>query len=446
VALGDLGGELSPFPYVMTFPQDEHERLLIDLLAREGVTVERRVELTGFVQEPGGVRAELRASDGATSWMTARYIAGCDGAHSAVRAALGSGFVGGTYDHLFYVADVRAHGPMMNGELHVALDTQDLLAVFPLADADGGAGSERDVGRARFIGTIPAAVEARARERTPGWDDVSPDLLRRLHIDVAEVRWFSTYRVHHRVAPHFRHGRAFLLGDAAHVHSPVGGQGMNTGLGDAVNLAWKLAAVLDGRAHESLLDTYEAERIAFARRLVATTDRAFTAASSPTRWARFVRLTLLPLLIPAVFRFVPTRRFMFRTVSQIGIHYRRSAISAGRAGDVHGGDRLPWIRVEQGSAAAGDNHAALADLDWQVHVYGSARGDLREACARRALPLHVFSLPASRRARAGLRRDAVYLVRPDGYVAWADPTADPARLAAFLDRHSIVARTIRAPG
>ncbi len=300
VVLGDLGGELSPFPYVTTYPQDEHERLLIDLLGREGVTVERPVELVGFVQETGSVRAELRLPDGATSPVTARYIAGCDGAHSAVRAALGEGFVGGTYDHLFYVADVRAHGPMMNGELHVALDSEDLIAVFPLADVDaaGGAGS-RQVGRARLIGTMPAAVEAEAGSRALGWDDVSPDLLRRLHIDVAEVRWFSTYRVHHRVASQFRRGRAFLLGDAAHVHSPVGGQGMNTGLGDAVNLAWKLAAVLDGRADEALLDTYEPERIAFARRLVATTDRAFTAATSPTRWSRFVRLTLLPAAGPS---------------------------------------------------------------------------------------------------------------------------------------------------
>lgn len=437
VVLGDIGGQLSAFPYVMTFPQDEHERLLIELLSRDGVTVDRPVELTGFVEGPDGVRAELRLPDGAMSPVRARYIAGCDGAHSAVRAALGEDFVGGTYDHLFYVADVRAHGPMMNGELHVALDTEDLLAVFPLADADDANG-RRDVGRARLIGTMPPEAEHGDREKTLSWDDVSPEILRRLHIDVAEVRWFSTYRVHHRVAPNFRRGRAFLLGDAAHVHSPVGAQGMNTGLGDAVNLAWKLAAVLDARADESLLDTYAAERMAFAHRLVATTDRAFVAASSPTRWARFVRLTLVPMLLPALFRFTPVRRLMFRTVSQIGIHYRHSAISDGRAGGVRGGDRLPWIRVDGTPAPDGDNHAVLAGLEWQVHIYGTARDGLRQACARRALPLHTFPLPSSRRARAGLRRDALYLVRPDGYVAWADPDADPARLEAFLDRHGVV--------
>src|SRR5436305_2571173 len=120
-------------------------------------------------------------------------------------------------------------------------------------------------------------------------------------IEVQQVHWFSTYRVHHRVADRFRQGRAFLLGDAGHIHSPVGGQGMNTGIGDAVNLAWKLAAVVHSRADASLLDSYEPERIAFARRLVATTDQAFTGVTSPGPIARRVRLDIVPLLVPTLF-------------------------------------------------------------------------------------------------------------------------------------------------
>src|SRR5207245_5269262 len=119
-----------------------------------------------------------------------------------------------------------------------------------------------------------------------------------MRIDVARVNWFSTYRVHHRVADRFRQGRSFLLGDAAHIHSPVGGQGMNTGIGDAVNLAWKLAAILRGRAQASILDRYEPDRIAFARRLVATTDRAFTGVTSSGAIARRIRLNIVPLLFP----------------------------------------------------------------------------------------------------------------------------------------------------
>ena len=137
----------------------------------------------------------------------------------------------------------------------------------------------------------------------PPSSDVSHQLINRLDLKVDRVNWFSTYHIHHRVAGHFSARRAFLLGDAAHIHSPVGGQGMNTGIGDAVNLAWKLAAVLHGRANIDLLDSYEPERVAFARRLVATTDRAFQFINSDGAIARFVRVHAVPLLMPALFRF-----------------------------------------------------------------------------------------------------------------------------------------------
>src|SRR5262249_37837652 len=170
--------------------------------------------------------------------------------------------------------------------------------------------------------------------------------LGRMRVDVERVNWFSTYHVHHRVADRFQRGRVFLAGDAAHVHSPVGGQGMNTGIGDAVNLAWKLADVLRGRADAGLLDTYEPERIEFARRLVATTDRVFILVTSRVPIARFVHLRVVPRMIPLLFARRAVRRLMFRTISQTTISYRDSRLSAGTAGRVHGGDRLPWVTLD----------------------------------------------------------------------------------------------------
>jgi FAD binding domain len=249
-----------------------------------------------------------------------------------------------------------------------------------------------------------------------------------ISIEVKRVNWFSTYRVHHRVAGHFRQGSAFLLGDAAHIHSPVGGQGMNTGIGDAVNLAWKLAAVLHGRAGVSLLDSYEPERIAFAQRLVATTDQAFTAVTSSGAIARFVRLHIVPLLLAPIYSFEPARRLMFRTVSQTAVNYRESSLSEGHAGKVHGGDRLPWVKSEANHV---DNFASLTSLDWQVHVYGDAAPEIRTVCQDRKLALHVFAW-GPEAARTGLRRNAVYLVRPDGYVALADPEASAHALTSYL--------------
>jgi 2-polyprenyl-6-methoxyphenol hydroxylase-like FAD-dependent oxidoreductase len=419
---GDMGAGLSPFPYALIFPQDEHERLLIDRLAEAGVHIERRTELLGFEAAAGRVLARLKRLDAASETCEAAYIAGCDGAHSAVRETLKIGFPGGTYDHLFYVADVGASGATMNGELHVALDRTDFLAVFPLKGA----------GRARLIGTV--REEAEHQQENLSWNDVSKRVIEWIRIDVERVNWFSTYRVHHRVADHFRKGCAFLLGDAAHIHSPVGGQGMNTGIGDAVNLAWKLAAVVQGRADASLLDSYEPERIAFARRLVATTDQAFTGVTSSGAIARLIRLHIVPLLVPAFFAFNRVRRFLFRTVSQTAVNYRGSSLSEGRAGTVHGGDRLPWVKTDLNGVDT-DNFAPLTSVDWQVHVYGDAPSEVRAVCDGRKLPLHVFPWRPEL-SRTGLRRNAVYLVRPDGYVAMADPAGSATAITSYLDaRH-----------
>jgi 2-polyprenyl-6-methoxyphenol hydroxylase-like FAD-dependent oxidoreductase len=425
LAFGNLGTGLSPYPAPVIFPQDEHERLLIDRLSQAGVQVERPSELLHF-EITNRVIARIKRQDGSEERCRAAYIAGCDGAHSRVRELLKIGFPGGTYEHLFYVADVEATGSLMNGELHVGLDESDFVALFPL----------KDDGHVRLVGTV--SDQALTQRKTLAWGDVNTQVLRWMPIKVARVNWFSTYHVHHRVADHFRKGRALLLGDAAHIHSPVGGQGMNTGIGDAINLAWKLAWVLQGRADASILDTYEPERIGFARRLVKTTDQAFTAVTGSRPIARFLRLHVVPALLPALFSFRPMAGVLFGTVSQTNVNYRGSVLSTGKVGSVHGGDRLPWVKV--GDA---DNFAPLTSLDWQVHVYGDATTELQKICSERVLPLHVFPWRDDM-ARAGLQRNAGYLLRPDGYIALAAPSSQAGRIAEYPDAHRIAARAAPA--
>jgi 2-polyprenyl-6-methoxyphenol hydroxylase-like FAD-dependent oxidoreductase len=413
-----IGEGLSPYPFVLVYPQDAHERLLIEHLDGLGVKVERDMELTHFDQHGARVRATLKRANGTGELCEAAYLAGCDGASSIVREQLNIGFPGGTYAGLFYVADVEAAaGPVTDGELHVDIEDADFVLVFPL----------KGKGRLRLVGTVREVPNSGQGGLT--FDDVRGRAIEHLKLDVSKVNWFSTYHVHHRVASRFREERAFLLGDAAHIHSPVGGQGMNTGIGDAVNLAWKLAAVLKGDAAERLLDSYEVERIAFARRLVATTDRVFTIVTKRGPIARVVRTKLAPILAPALFQLPPLRRFFFRTASQIGINYRNSPLSAGAAGSVRGGDRLPWVETEPGK----DNFTPLASLAWQVHVYGKPRRGIAEACAELRLPLHLFAWQPAMR-RAGLRNAALYLIRPDGYIALADPQANPERLRHYWER------------
>jgi 2-polyprenyl-6-methoxyphenol hydroxylase-like FAD-dependent oxidoreductase len=424
-----IGHGVSPSPFALIFPQDEHERLLIAHLEARGVKVERRTSIRAIESVGDRMIARGTGPDGGEVAYEASFVAGCDGARSTLRGAIGADFPGGTYSHIFYVADIEARGRPMNKQLHVFLDDAGFLALFPLAGE----------GRARLIGTIKSeAAEGEQGEPAFGWDDVDRRPVTTAGLEVTRVNWFSTYRVHHRVADRFRAGNVFLLGDAGHIHSPVGGQGMNTGLGDAMNLAWKLAAVIGRRARPDLLATYEPERIAFARRLVATTDRAFKAVTSESKFAEIVRLEILPHLLPSVANTHLGQRFLFAVVSQTGIEYRASALSEGRAGTVHAGDRLPWVAPEKDAGA--DNFTPLESLDWQAHVYGIPPEGVEAACAAREVPLHRLAFD-SRAEAAGFARDAVYLVRPDGYVGGAfSGGSSAAGVGRYLETHGIQGR------
>ena len=423
VPFGDLGVTISPYPYALIFPQDLHEQMLVEQLELLDIRVERGTELVDFAISGDSVGAELKKKTGEREVCHAVYLAGCDGARSTVREKLGVSFPGGTYADTFYVADIVASGPVIDGEMHGALDDADFLAVFPM----------KGEGRVRLVGAIRDEAQNGKDLR---WEDVSEGIVRRVKIKVSEVRWFSTYRVHHRVAAHFQKQGVFLLGDAAHIHSPVGGQGMNTGIGDAVNLAWKLAAVLGNTSPASLLETYEPERIAFARRLVATTDRAFTFVNARGAVATLMRLHIVPRLLPFLFGFAVFRRKLFQTISQIAIKYPQSPLSQGSAGGTNGGNRLPWVQFQDAAGKCIDNFICLATLEWQVHRYSDASPALQKMCDARQLPLHIFPW-SSAAEEAGMRRNAAYVVRPDGYVGLVDPHADPITISAYLETWGI---------
>jgi 2-polyprenyl-6-methoxyphenol hydroxylase-like FAD-dependent oxidoreductase len=422
IPIKDIGEGQSPYPYLLMYPQDEHEKLLIEKLGELGVTVERPVELLRFVDCGTHVEATLKHADGREETIVVQYLAGCDGASSIVRESLlgREGFAGGTYSQTFYVADVQISGPVDDDEVHVDVADKDFVAIFPL----------KGRGKARLIGAVHPTQQTLGRALT--FEDISTHALQQIKVTVDRVNWFSTYRVHHRVASRFKIGRAFLLGDAAHIHSPAGAQGMNTGLGDAINLAWKLAHVLKGQAPEALLDSYEVERIRFAKRLVRTTDQVFTLATDPRKFIQAARVNLVPTLVPAAFQLAPTRQFLFKTVSQIGIHYRHCSFNEGQAGPIHGGDRLPFFRFEGGAT----NFDPLKTIEWQVHIYGEAGDEIREACSALKIGLHTFPWERGMFA-AHLRRNAMYLLRPDTYIAWISKTQSAQALRGFLESRQI---------
>ena len=361
-----------------------------------------------------GSQGRGRDPDGGLRECEARFLAGCDGASSTVRQKLGAGFPGGTYDHVFYVADVQAAGVAADGEVHVSLETSDFVIMLRYTDT----------GRGRLVGTVHGAHAGGAGPYT--FDDVGHSALSSLGLRVDQVHWFSTYRVHHRVTSHYRSGQVFLAGDAAHVHSPAGGQGMNTGIGDAVNLAWKLAAVVRHEAPDSLLDSYETERLAFARKLVDTTDRLFNFITAEGNFADFVRTRIAPLFATVAYGVDTVRELIFKIVSQITIGYHDSPLSVGSAGSIKAGDRLPWVEAD-----GVDNHAPLEKIDWQVQVYGEAGDGLRAWCLLHGMHLREFSWSARHEA-AGFARNAHYLVRPDGHVALCDPSGGADAVAHYF--------------
>jgi 2-polyprenyl-6-methoxyphenol hydroxylase-like FAD-dependent oxidoreductase len=412
----DLGEGLSPYPFPLSYPQDDHERFLAGKVNEAGGSIEWRSRLTGFTQDSDRVRATI-ACDGRAEETEAEYICGCDGAHSCVRETLGIGFPGGTYDQLFYVADVKIAGGLQR-DLYINMGEHILSLMFPV----------RSSGMQRLIGLVPQEFTEREDLK---FEDLRLQQERLLDVKVTELNWFSTYRVHHRVAERFRVGRTFLLGDAGHIHSPAGGQGMNTGIGDAVNLGWKLAQVLEGRAGPALLDSYELERIGFARMLVSTTDRAFTPLVAEGIKGEFTRRVLAPLFMTIATRFLLSRHAMFRLISQTRIHYGDSPLSEGKAGEVEGGDRLPWVRTDGMS-----NFEPLRSLDWQMHVYGDIDEAFATACRQLRLPIHVFAW-SDAAGTAGLKRDSAYLIRPDGHVALASADQGVEQLKSFVDRLSL---------
>ncbi|MDX2203635.1 MAG: FAD-dependent monooxygenase [Hyphomicrobiaceae bacterium] len=405
IELGDFGAGLSPYPFMLSLSQDVHERMLEAHLAALGVAVERGCELEDYAEVGDGVVATLRRASGRREIVTARHICGCDGFHSTTRDIAGIGFPGDSYQQRFFVADVHAGGPLANGRLNVVLGRSGFLAVFPL----------REEGWARVIGIVPRELQDK-----PELDDGDiADILAAIpRLAPGTVDWTSVYHVHHRVADRFRAGSAFLLGDAAHVHSPAGGQGMNTGIGDAFNLGWKLAAVCKGRAPERLLDSFEAERRPFAQWLLNSTDRAFRYAVDPRPLPRALRLAVLPRLVPVATRVPALRRRLFKAVSQTGISYRATMAGGASHGAVAAGDRLPWVGPGAGS------HRGMDPARWHLVVCGVASKDLARYAADNDLAI-VEVLPARGRAQS-LRRDTAYLVRPDGHIAciaWWQQTA-----------------------
>jgi 3-(3-hydroxy-phenyl)propionate hydroxylase len=270
----------SQYNFILILAQSETEKILEAELKTRGVAVERGVALQGFDHAPAQVVARLQSQDGKSEEARAEYLVGCDGAHSKVRERLGYSFKGGTYPGTLMLADVELDWPWEHGAVRSFVVGQGAVVFFPYSKS----------GHYRLVIVPRVGSQASAKTETPELGEVQAWLDQAMpgQIRLLSASWISRFRVHHRMASRYGQGRVYLAGDAAHIHSPVGGQGMNIGIQDAVNLGHKLARVLKGQADPSLLASYEKERRPVARLITWVTGAVLRLALIPeffmTRW------------------------------------------------------------------------------------------------------------------------------------------------------------------
>ena len=442
IPIGDIGKSMSPFPFILMLGQDDNERIMGQKLRSHGVDVQWNTELVALRQNSDGVEVSLRQPDGSTRTLVAGWVAGCDGSRSAVRELNGIAFPGKPYEHVFFVADTQATGSMKPGELNVYLWQDGFHLFFPMRRED----------RWRVIGILPAGMRGR-NDLT--FNELVPALQQEAGANLVfkQCSWFSTYRIHHRAADRFRDRRCFLLGDAAHVHSPMGAQGMNTGLQDAYNLAWKLALVVKGRAGTDLLDSYEQERIPVARRLLSTTDRAFQLVASDSWLAGLFRTRIMASVAARAMTIERVRKLAFRTISQIGIRYPDSSLSENLEGMAEGapraGDRFPWMQLRlRSSAAPEDLFDALDDRCFNLLVFGTAEHKAYVAADTDLVRVHVIPADPFNRAelaRAQIPEPSSYLLRPDGHVGLCGPGLENSAITRYLSSRVHMPRASRRP-
>ncbi len=429
----------TPYPFALIFEQSKTERLLLQGLEEAGGEVEWSTSLRAMQRFPDHVQAIIVRSDGKEETIEAGWVVGADGAHSPVRHALGLGFAGETYEQTLFLADVDLEWGLPDGKAQAEITRDGFLMFFPMP-------GERHY---RLVGNLPAEMQQKDTI-TPAEVQQILDRQSALQPRITASRWTSVYRTHHRMAERFRIGRVFLVGDAAHVHSPAGAQGMNTGIGDAYNLGWKLALVAKSEADAALLESYEAERIPFARAILNGTDRGFHLLDTTAPLTRRLKMLAVPLAFSMVSRAPAAQRRLFWMMSQLWTSYRDSpaVAEAGPIGRLpRAGDRAPYGRFDAGNEAGTSIFDMLVGPDHHLLLFAGLRPDpaaleaAREVIAllleSRAAPIRLHVIAAENRQlqeRYGADVPTVVLVRPDGQIAFRGDAADIVPLTRYLDR------------
>ncbi len=416
----------SRYPYLLFLAQNETEEILKGKMETLGARTERGVELLAMTPRDGGMEATLRNADGREEQVAARWILGCDGAHSKVRELTGIPFEGGGVGLSFYLGDLELEGPDVPSDLiSLHLHSGDVVFMGRLTDK-----------WTRLI------VASHAKQGEDARQDISIEDFQKavndakVRVKIRSARWMTPFHVNDLQAKHYRKGNAFLAGDASHIHSPVGGQGMNTGIQDAANLAWKLAAVVRG-ADEKLLGSYEEERAAVGKALLRFTERGLKFATAKNPLVEGLRDAVLPLLS----RSTSVQNLLVGFISETAIEYRSSSIVVNEVGDgaLRAGDRMPDVNVLMEDGA----HGLLADWTEAEHLAvlmnttPTEKAQLEKQLAHAKVVTIVSSqLDDEGRRLLGVERK-VFVVRPDGYIGYRGSRSGSAEFASYVKQDGI---------
>ncbi|MES2378583.1 MAG: FAD-dependent monooxygenase [Bacteroidota bacterium] len=440
LSLANVGEGQTLFPFVLLYQQSKNERLLLDYLTQNCCPVYWDTTLVSLTQTLQQTELTLQ-SGGEVINITADWVVGADGAHSAIRKSLQIPFTGDTYAHEFYLADIElANKDLTGSQVQLYLSKKGIAAFFPLPEEK----------RYRIIGNIPPALESKK-------DLQLDEMLSHLNAvtgfdaDVIHNHWFTTYRLHHRMAENFRRQRCFLIGDAAHIHSPVGGQGMNTGLQDANNLGWKLAGVINKQLNDAILDSYAAERMPVAKTLLNTTDKLFKLIVSTNWFTMLFKKWIMPGMLQFVWKSENLRELFFQRVSQISVNYRDSKINLNLSNSktVKAGDRLPYLKVfDEKQREETDLHEWCAKPGFTLIVLGKLQElDLftlaKWITQNYPANLNFFYLPPSAKNREIFKtfevsegKKKALIIRPDMHIGLINDVVDIEIMDNYL--HNVV--------
>ncbi len=438
IPIKNIGQGLSQFPYFLMLEQSKTEQLLIEFLENYGYAVESKTELLKFTQDSNVVTSILKLENRHDEILKTKYIIAADGVNSSLRQCLNIPFIGTTHPVSLFVTDCKAELNIPSNTICFSFSNNASTGLFPLKD-----------GKWRIDGTIPKGLET---NRTLKFEDIENKFAERIpmNIKLYEPNWFSVFHSHQRYAKWFQQNRCFLVGDAAHVCSPVGAQGMNTGLQDAYNLAWKLTLVIKQNAAASILNSYSTERFGIAKNIITYTDKVFNLVTSNNflvkKFLVYIIPFILKLLLPFLQKQKNIRQFCFKKISEIGIHYRKSAFSTNATSgnfplsSPKPGDRLPYfIYYEFGKEINFQDKIKGTGFHLFLFSKNAPLHEIIEVAEYYKGIISVEMIPYNPESKSlfyslGIKNSGFYLIRPDSYIAYRSNKPDTNHFKNYLQQ------------